>query len=99
MTAAVWTIRNALVGAQQPDAVSDEKKHPLGTRISAVSLVGVETRFIYGISTAALAAGAAATFNPATGNIAAGAASAIDGTVIPAVAVGQYVWLKIADEV
>ena len=98
MTAAVWTIRNALVGAQQPDAVSDEKKHPLGTRISAVSL-GVETRFIYGISTAALAAGAAATFNPATGNIAAGAAFAIDGIVIPAVAVGQYVWLKIADEV
>lgn len=98
MTAAVWTIRNALVGAQQPDAVSNEKNHPLGTRISAVAL-GVETRFIYGISTAALAAGAAATFNPATGNIAAGAASAIDGTVIPAVAVGQYVWLKIADEV
>lgn len=98
MTVAVWTIQNALVGAQQPNAVSNEKNHPLGTRISAVSL-GVETRFIYGLSTAALAAGAAATFDPATGNIAAGAASAIDGIVIPAVAVGQYVWLKIANEV
>ena len=99
MTAAAWTIRQPIVGNQQPDVVSTVQNHPLGARMKATSSAGIEWQFIYGISTAALAAGAAATFNPATGNIAAGAASAIDGTVIPAVAVGQYVWLKIADEV
>lgn len=97
MTAAAWTICQPIAGVQQPNVTSTVQKHPLGTRINAVS-AGIEWRFIYGKSTAVLAKDAAATYDPATGNIAAGAASAIDGTVVVACAVDDFVWLKIANE-
>jgi len=98
MTVAAWTIRQPVVGVQQVDAVSTVQNHPLGERLNASS-AGVSHKFIYGKSTAILAKDAAATYDPATGNIAAGAASAIDGTVLVACAVGDYVWLKITNEV
>ncbi len=98
MTAAVWTIRQPIVGVQQPDVASTVQNHPLGSRMNAVT-AGVEWRLIYGKSTAILAANAAATYDPATGNIAAGAGSAIDGNVIAACVANDYVWLKIANEV
>lgn len=98
MTAAVWTIRQPVAGVQQPDVASDVQNHPLGTRMNA-SNAGVEFRLIYGKASAALAANAAATFDQATGAIAAGTASAVDGNIIPAVAINQFAWMKITSEV
>jgi len=98
MTAAVWTIRQPVVGVQQPDVASDVQNHPLGARMNA-SNAGVEFRLIYGKASAALAANAAATFDQATGLIAAGTASAVDGNIIPAVAINQFAWMKITSEV
>ena len=97
MTAAVWTIRQDLAGVQQPDMASDVQNHPLGTRVNAVKN-GVEFRLIYGKTSAPLAANAVATFDQATGLIAAGTASAVDGNIIPAVTANQYAWMIITSE-
>lgn len=97
MTVAVWTIRQPVIGVQQPDVASDVQNHPLGTRLHAAKN-GVETRLIYGKATATLAANAAASFDQATGNIAAGTGSAVDGNIIPAVTNGQYAWMTITSE-
>ena len=99
MTAAAWTIRQPIVGNQQPDQVSTEMKHPLGARMNATSAAGLEWQFIYGRANAILAANAAATMDPATNLITAGAASAIDGTVLMATAVNDYCWLRILNPV
>lgn len=98
MTAAVWTIRQPVAGVQQPDVASDVQNHPLGTRMNGIKN-GVEVRMIYGKSTGALAANAAATFDQATGNIVAGTASAVDGNIIPATAANQFAWMTITSEV
>lgn len=98
MTVAVWTISQDLAGAQQPDVASDVQNHPLGTRVNAVK-AGVECRLIYGKSSGVLAANAAATFDQATGLIAAGTASAVDGNIIPAVTANQYAWMTMTTEV
>jgi len=97
MTVAVWTITQPIVGVQQPNVASDVQNHPIGSRMNAVS-AGVEWKFIYGVSGATLAADAAATYAPSTGQITAGTGSAIDGNVLVAVTSGQYVWLKILNE-
>lgn len=98
MTVAAWTIRQPVVGVQQPDVADDVQRHPLGTRMNAVN-AGVECRLIYGKASAPLAANAACTFDQATGLIAAGAASAVDGNIIPAVTANQFAWMKITSEV
>jgi hypothetical protein len=98
MTAVVWTITQPIAGVQQPNAASSVQQHPIGSRMNAVS-AGVEWRFIYGQAAATLAADAAATYTPATGQITAGTAAPIDGNVLVAVTSGQYVWLKILNEV
>ena len=97
MTVAVWTIRQPVIGVQQPDVASDVQNHPLGMRLHAAKN-GIECRLIYGKATGVLAANAAATFDQATGNIAAGTASAVDGNIIPAVAANQYAWMTITSE-
>ena len=98
MTVAAWTIRQPVVGVTQPDVADDVQRHPLGTRMNAVN-AGVETRILYGRVPAALAAGAACTFDQATGNIVAGTASAVDGTLIPAAGAGMFAWMRITSEV
>ena len=97
MTIAVWTIRQPVVGVQQPDVASDVQNHPLGMRLHATKN-GVECRIIYGKSSGVLAANAAASFDQATGLIAAGTASAVDGNIIPAVTANQYAWMTITSE-
>jgi len=99
MTTAAWTIRQPIVGNQQPDVVSTVQNHPLGARMNATSSAGIEWQFIYGRANAVLAANAAATMDPATNLITAGAASAIDGTVLMATAVNDYCWLRILNPV
>ena len=97
MPATTWTIRQPIAGVQQPDVASDVQTQPLGARLNAVK-AGVDYRLIYGKVAADLAANAAATFDQATGLIAAGTASAVDGNIIPAAKANQYAWMIITSE-
>lgn len=97
MPATTWTIRQPTAGVQQPDVASDVQTQPLGSRLNAIK-AGVEYRLIYGKVAADLAANAAATFDQATGVIAAGTAFAVDGNIIPAAKANQYAWMIITSE-
>ena len=94
MTVATHTTRQPIVGNQQVNVASDVQQHPLNTRLQAVNN-GIEATYVYGKATAVLAANAAATIDPATGNIAATGGS-VSGNVVPAVAIGQYAFIKVA---
>lgn len=92
MTAVTYTMRQPIAGNQQANFVSDTQQHPLVTRANLVLPAGREVVGVYGKATANLGAGAAATIDPATGNMAATGGS-ISGTTVAAISTGQFGWI------